>query len=209
MITWQEVDELIQRAQQPLDDPWLEKLNRDCTPPQPYYRFLYLLAEKLHPPLALEIGVYTAVASAHLAAGLAAWDGQVIGLDINPVEPAETIKDRYGNYWFLQADASSTEAIAYTSMLIDRYGALGIVYQDSSHHYYPSLREWAIYSTFCQSDGVWLCDDILPCFSDPKVDPPGKSMVSYWETLPEPKRLFPQVLHIGNTMGLALLDRLT
>lgn len=205
MITWQEVDKLIQRAQHPLDDRWLERMNENCQPAQPYYRFLYLLAEKLHPPLALEIGVYTAVASAHLAAGLAAWDGQVIGLDINPVPKAEEIHDRYGNYWFLQADASSAEAIEYVSRLVDRYGPLGIVYQDSSHHYYPSLREWAIYSVFCQSGSVWLFDDILLCFSDPKVDPPGKSMVSYWETLPEPKRLYPQSLHLGNTMGVVLL----
>lgn len=204
MITWQEVDELIQRAQHPLDDRWLERMNENCQPAQPYYRFLYLLAEKLHPPLALEIGVYTAVASAHLAAGLAAWDGQVIGFDINPVPKAEEIVERYGNYWFYHLDATTEFAQINVQSLVDRYGSLGIVYQDSSHHFYPSLKEWELYSPFCK-DALWLCDDILPCFSDPLVDPPGKSMVSYWESLPEPKKLFPQTLHLGNTMGVVLL----
>lgn len=205
MITWQEVDELIQQAQQPVPDLWLEKLNAALPPAQPYYRFFYYLAEKLHPPLVLEIGVYQGVASAHLAAALAPWDGQVIGLDINPVPYASEIEERYGNYWFLQADACSDEAIAHVDRLMDRYGKLGIVFQDSSHHYLPTVKEWETYAPRCVYGGVWLSDDITPAFYNTDVDPPGKGMVQYWDALPVAKRLYPQSLHIGNTMGVALL----
>lgn len=210
MLSWQDIDSLIWQAQAPLPDPWLEKLNNSVPPAQPYYRFLYLLAEKLHPPLALEIGVYQGVASAHLAAALADWDGQVIGLDINPVGVAKELTDRYGNYWFMQADACSDEAVAYVDRLIDRYGKLGIVFQDSSHHYLPTVKEWEIYAPRCVFGGVWLADDITPAFWNADSDPPGKGMVQYWESLPVlEKRLYPQTLHIGNAMGIALLGQPT
>jgi hypothetical protein len=52
---------------------------------------------------------------------------------------------------------------------------------------------------------VWVCDDILPVFHDPKVDPPGKSMVEYFNERSGEKRLYPKMLNKGGTIGVIIV----
>lgn len=101
---------------------------------------------------------------------------------------------------------SSVKAVDNVQELVNQYGPIGLVYQDSSHHYLESKQEWNLYSPLCKPGAVWICDDITPAFYDPKNDPPGKGMVEYFAEIPrEHKRLYKDVLHFGNTQGIVIV----
>ena len=84
------------------------------------------------------------------------------------------------------------------------YGKIGIVFQDSSHHYNISKLEWELYQPLLDENAIWICDDIISAFHDTRVDPPGKGMVEYFNELPGEKKLYPNTLHAGNAVGVIL-----
>jgi predicted O-methyltransferase YrrM len=174
-----------------------------------YYRFLYLLALHLRPPTMLEIGVELGLGSAHMSVAAMEFGGHVIGIDqFGHDRPKKELPAKYGNYDFVEGLSTDSVTWAKVSDLVNHYGDIGLVFQDASHHYLKSKQEWGICQRFLCQGGVWVCDDIAPIFHDPKVDPPGKSMVEYWNELPVPpdrKRLYEDVLHWGNTIGVMLL----
>lgn len=196
-MDWKRIDQLINLSRLSLG-PELENLRPLNPERRRYYRFLYHLVRELQPKIALEIGVESGLASIHMAEAAKSFGGLVIGIDIQPC------RHPLGNYEFIQA--SSLEAAGYVEMLVREHGSIGLVYQDSSHHYEESRQEWALYSPMLDHRAVWICDDITPAFHDPKVDPPGLGMVQYFEGLPGDKRLYPNVLHFGNTQGIVLLN---
>lgn len=209
-MNWNTIERLITLSQRPLDDPWLEALQVQFHDPQVYYRFLYHLLLVRQPKLALEIGTYHGVGSAHLAAAAASYGGQVIGIDLNEHGTTrDSIPERYSNYHFIHGDSTQSEIIQQVRSLVERFGPIGVVYQDSSHHYEASWKEWEAYSQMLDSlahrPAVWVCDDITPAFHDKNIDPPGKGMVQYFEGLPGQKRLYPDVLHRGNSIGVVLI----
>lgn len=114
------------------------------------------------------------------------YDGMVIGIDINGFtrKPSE-------NYYFIQGDSTNITTFNKVLKMTQELGPIGIVFQDSSHHYEASKQEWALYSRLLDNNSIWICDDIHPAFHDPLVDPPGKGMVQYFDELPGPKRLYP------------------
>lgn len=199
-----EIDDIARLSVEPTGDRYLDNLaTGENLYNEPYFRFLYHLLLKYQPPVAIEIGVYFGVASAHMAAAAAQYDGTVIGIDINwHGRPAQELKQRYGNYIFLNGD--SLKLGDTVKDLLADYGALGLVFQDSSHHYEPSRQEWALYSPLVRKGGLWVCDDISAPFHDPAIDPPGKGMVQYFRGLPGQKRIY-EGLHIGNRIGVVLL----
>lgn len=185
-------------SQQPIPDLHLENI-----PGNPerrnYYRFLYHLVKWRRPYVALEIGVESGMASSYMCAG---WpQTQVIGIDIHtlPMMPAP-------NYHFITGDSTAMRTWAKVGAMVQDFGRIGIVYQDSSHHYEASRKEWELYSSLLDRDAIWICDDITKAFHDPKVDPPGLGMVQYFERLPGDKRLYKDVLHFGNTQGIILVN---
>lgn len=159
--------------------------------------------------MCLEIGVEHGLASAHMCAAAAAYGGQVAGVDVNGhCIPARKLGEWYGNYHFIQGNSTADETLREVEVLTEFYGKIGLVFQDSSHHYWASQAEWRAYTHYLGKNAVWVCDDITPAFHDPNVDPPGKGMVQYWEGLPvvqDRKRLYPDALHFGNTVGVVLL----
>lgn len=196
------LDPLVARAGSPLKDGWLEALQEKhlqgrC---EPYYRFLYWLVKFAQPEVALEIGVHTGLASAHMCAAAAEYGGWVVGLDINakPV-PEKLLEQRYGNYTFIHKD--STRALPDVEQVTVARGALGVVFQDSSHHYHASRLEWDLYRPLMRNGGFWVCDDITPAFWNADVDPPGKGMVQYFSERSGDKRLYPD-LHHGSVIGV-------
>lgn len=201
-----QIEQLIQMARQPLPDIWLENLQETFSEHHNYYRFLYHLVLTRKPKVALEIGTYFGIGSAYLAAAASTYGGQVIGLDINNHEMMSVIiPERYGNYHFIQGDSTRAETYGQVYELVEEFGRIGVVYQDSSHHYEASCQEWAMYTRLLDSSAIWVCDDITPAFHDPNIDPPGKGMVQYFEGLPGQKRLYKDVLNWGNTQGVILL----
>lgn len=198
---WQEIERLIQLSQQPIDDLELERI-----PGNPerrnYYRFLYHLARWLQPYVALEIGVEGGFASAYLGAATLGYGGHVIGID----HEDKRIVAAQGNYHFIIGKSTAMRTWAQVGAMVQDYGKIGIVYQDSSHHYEASRQEWDLYSGMMDSSAVWICDDITKDFHDKKIDPPGMGMVQYFEGLPGEKRLYKDVLHFGNTQGIVLVN---
>lgn len=86
---------------------------------------------------------------------------------------------------------------------VEEHGKLGVVFQDSSHHYEASRKEWNLYSQLLDENAIWIADDITKDFWDKNIDPPGKGMVQYFEELPGEKRLYPYAG--SNCQGIILL----
>lgn len=136
------------------------------------------------------------MASAYMCAA----GSQVIGIDI-----LTNIMAMPDNFHFIHGDSTDLYVYEEVVKLTYKYGNIGLVYQDSSHHYLPSKREWGLYSQLLAPNAIWICDDITPAFWDEKVDPPGLGMVQYFDELPGDKRLYPNVLHYGNIQGILIL----
>lgn len=205
-MDFNQIEQLIQLAQQPLPDPWLESLQLKFNDPQNYYRFLYHLVLARRPQLTLEIGTYHGVGTAHLTAAAATYGGHVIGLDLNTHGTTrDDIPERHDNFHFIQGDSTRAETYGAVWDLVCEFGPIGVVYQDSSHHYRASCQEWEMYTRLLDQGAVWVCDDITPAFHDPLRDPPGKGMVQYFNERPGQKRLYQDVLHYGNAQGVILL----
>ena len=204
-MNFRQIDRLAAKANNPLNNVWLEALQVAFGERHKYYRWLYHLVAHYQPKVALEIGVHWGIGSAYMCAAAKSYGGQVIGVDI--VKHNEYILERltncYENYYFLHMD--STEAGDTVKALTDQHGPLGLVYQDSSHHYNASKQEWELYQPLTELGAIWLCDDITPDFYNPEIDPPGKGMVQYFEELPGEKKFFANDLHYGSIMGVVLL----
>lgn len=188
----------------PIKDSWLSNLckrNESSIGPRlGYYRFLYLLVAAMQPRYALELGVETGLASAHMARAAMRYGGHVIGIDINQYSIPETELSKIYNYTFILGD------IIDKFYVVDRIvgNRLGLVFQDSSHHYDASIAEWNTYSPLMKPGSVWVCDDIHKSFHDPKVDPPGKGMLEYFHNLPGKKKLYPYA-NGGNAIGVVII----
>lgn len=166
-----------------------------------YYKFLYRLVEKRRPFTALELGVEFGIASACMVAAAKIYGGSVIGVDLNSHDIPARELPVYGRYDFVIGD--SVHVVDDVHRLVRRYGPIGVVFQDSSHHYAPSIEEWNLYSRLLDENSVWVCDDITPAFFESGVD--EGSMVDYFNQLPGEKRLYPDRLHNGNTVGVVIV----
>lgn len=169
-----------------------------------YYRFFYHLVAKTRPAIALEIGIHHGHGVLHMAYG---YPGTIaVGIDWQADYYAAENYDKYnpGNCIMLNLDSTTDKARSSIEELVDIYGPIGIVFQDSSHHYLPSRREFEIYSQFLATGAIWCCDDVTPSFHDPQRDPPGKGMVEYFNELPGDKRLYDK-LHHGSVIGITIL----
>jgi len=198
-LTFENIEKLIAISDQKLD-PWLEERNPLS---HPYYRFLYHLVLNFKPKVAVELGTSFGRGSAHMCAAAKTYGGQVVGLDVNYHKlAAEELPAKFDKYQFLQGDACAEESVNKVQDIVDEYGQIELLYQDSSHHYLKSKEEWRIYRPLTKH-GIWICDDISAPFHDPLVDPPGKGMVQYFDELPGNKRLYDN-LHLGNVQGIII-----
>lgn len=160
---------------------------------------MYHLLKWRQPYVALEIGVEGGFASRYMAEAARSYGGHVIGIDLHLASLDN------GNYHFIEGDSTAMRTWARVGAMVQDYGRIGVVYQDSSHHYEASRKEWDLYSNYLDNNAIWICDDITPAFHDPLIDPPGLGMVQYWEGLKGDKRLYENVLHYGNCQGIILL----
>lgn len=172
-----------------------------------YYHFLHLLVKTFKPQVSIEIGVENGIASAYMCKAADEYGGLVIGIDFNALGRLvnETLPSGFS---YVLINEYSQRALSRVDSILSRYGdkPVGLVYQDSSHHYQDSKDEWRLYSQFVR--GLWICDDISPAFHDPAIDPPGKGMVQYFEELPGDKRLYPQLYPNGvnNVQGVVIVE---
>jgi len=199
------INRLVYLAQSPIISPYLDRLwsleaDHLCQR-RNYYRFLYHLVRETRPAACLEIGVEHGLASAHMAVAAAEYGGIVIGVDHNdyPI-PGEIMPEELRNFYYIIGDSTSPNTLATVTALLEGR-TLGVVFQDSSHHYAPSVTEWELYTPLCAKGSFWVCDDITESFYEPGVD--EKSMKAYFDERPGRMKLrFPDILHRGNTIGV-------
>ncbi len=174
----------------------------------PYYRFLYYLIKEMQdetgyekPCTTLEIGTYRGYGAMYMGAALRDTESMALAIDLNKADPPED------TFQMITGDSTDINTVHKVEKYVEHFGKIGVLFQDSSHHYLPSKREWELYRGMMDKHGIWICDDITPAFHDPKVDPKGKSMVEYWNEIPEDfekKHLFLE-LHHGGCVGVILL----
>ena len=157
-----------------------------------YMTFLYLLVREMKAKTCLEIGIYRGAATCHMLFGGA----EVIGIDILK------IRLNYKGFYFLNMDSGHPEALEEVKKIIGDK-KIDIVFQDGSHWYRSSRRDWELYSPLLAEGGVWICDDVTENFYDKKKDPIGKGMIEYFEELPGDKKLYDD-LHQGTTQGIII-----
>ena len=134
------------------------------------------------------------------------YGGLVIGIDNRP-DPTKLVTITLPTqFYYIYLQEDSCKALRQVKAVIDTLGPkpVGLVYQDSSHHYKASKIEWNLYCPLVS--GLWVCDDITPAFHDPRIDPPGFGMVQYFDELRGDKKLYKEVLHHGNTQGLVICE---
>jgi len=136
------------------------------------------------------------MASAYMCAA----GSQVVGIDI-----LTNIMAMPNNFHLIHGDSTNIDTYDEVVRLVVEYGRIGLVFQDSSHHYLDSKLEFHLYSQLLAPNAIWICDDITPAFYAEGVDPPGKGMIQYFDELPGEKRLYQDVLHRGNRQGIVLL----
>lgn len=209
-MTPTEIHELVGLAQEewkPYPSMWLKRrLNEymeHISTRFNYYKFLYLLVQRMKPDVMLEIGVEYGLASGHMAIAARDYGGQAIGIDLHYHHiPGKQLTSHCPNFSYLVGDSTSTDISMRVKEYTDWHGNIGLVFQDSSHHYAPSVMEWDTYSRMLMPGAIWVCDDITSAFYEEGVD--EKSMVTYFDELPGTKLKFKDVLHYGNTMGVVL-----
>jgi hypothetical protein len=202
-----DIDALVEKAHEPLDNMWLDFIMSQAIDSSPvrliYYRFLYHLMLLRKPQVALELGVEFGVASAFMVEAAKTFGGLVIGIDMNWNNiPGELVRDYCGNYEYITGDT----LLSFPLVRDICVGKLGVVFQDSSHHYNASITEWDLYTSILDTDAVWVCDDIHRSFHDPLIDPPGKGMLEYFHSRPGVKKLYPELYGKGveNAVGVIL-----
>jgi cephalosporin hydroxylase len=202
-----DIDRLVAMSYAPINDWWLDqeiwpRVSTFASARIRYYRFLYHLVRVLKPEVCIELGVEYGGASAHMARAAQVYGGIVIGVDHNKHElPDRVIPRMCENYVYEVNDTLSAWGLLNTWDGVR--GHVGLVFQDSSHHYAPSVEEFELYSQFLAPGAVWVCDDITKDFFEEGVD--EFDMVKYFDDLPGEHIKIPDVLHIGNTIGVILL----
>lgn len=163
-----------------------------------YYRFFYHAVREIKPKIALEIGIDYGHTLVHMAAGNPST--LVIGIDWR--KNCAQDMPKFPNVRLVYENSLNSGEII--SHLVDKHGKIGLVFQDSSHHYNDSHKEFKLYSQFLSDGAIWACDDVMNIFHDPLVDPPGKSMETYFNELPGRKKLYKK-LHRGSVIGVTIL----
>lgn len=200
-LTFTKLNALAKLSAKPLKDKKLEKLQAKYfgNYRHQYYRFLYHLVLEQKPKLVMEIGLgWETLGITHMAAAADTYGGYALGIDI--LNPRYDNAAEYDNYHFLKID--STKARKQVMEMVDKFGPLGVVFQDSSHHYDQSVAEWSNFVDLLDKNAVWVCDDITENFYRPGLD--EKSMVGYFDDLPGHKKKYTE-LHEGTTIGVVLL----
>lgn len=154
-LTERKLKELVAKSAKPVL-PELEKIQLELYGEHRhyYYRFLYLLVQYLQPPIAIEIGAHQGVGLAHLAMGM---KGLAIGVDIED-RRLPFVRDLKHKFF----EKKSTALYQDLNKLTAKHGSVGVVFQDSSHHYHESIEEWKTLAPFLHQNAVWVSDDITP-----------------------------------------------
>lgn len=155
-------------ARQALDAPIYDS---PLFPPSVYYRFLRILADKLRPAVAVELGVCGGGGSLYMALGNP--DGMVIGVDIARDHPEQMdhIERRCPGFRFWLGDSVKSARGVY-----EVFGQVGLLFIDTDHTRQTTFAELEAWRPFLTHDAVICFDDLL-----------RPDMLGVWEDLPGEK----------------------
>ncbi len=204
---FEEIDKLVLLSAKPLGDKYLEGLQERNVNPEKYYRFLYHLVLNRKITLSLEIGLLHGLGSIHMSVAARNHNGHVIGLDRTTDFLWDVEIEKLDNFSWIVGVSTLGSTLKKVRDVVDQYGKIGLVYQDSAHHYYESHEEFELYQQFLSDDCIWIVDDITKDFHDDDYDPPDKTMVEYFVELPYAKKSYWNVLHKGSTQGVVLIGK--
>ena len=164
-----EIDSLVDLSAKPLNDKYLEGLQGRMTHPEKYYRFLYHLVLTKKPVLSLEIGLLHGLGSIHMAVAARNHNGHVIGLDRTTDFLWDIEIGKLENCSWIVGVSTLDSTLKMVRDVVDQYGKIGLVYQDSAHHYYESCEEFELYQQFLVDDCIWIVDDVTKDFQSPNA----------------------------------------
>jgi cephalosporin hydroxylase len=119
--------------------------------------------------------------------------GLVLGIDLQDVGFAALF--RWERFAHVKDSSIDRPTYVYVRDWAEWYGGIDVVFQDSSHDYDESCKEWDLYSPLMTEGGVWVCDDIVPGF---------EGMERYFAERPGVHFEFPE-LHPEDNVGVILL----
>jgi len=144
-------------------DPWLDARYEEDIPIighlNPYYRTAFLIARTYRPRFTVELGIWRATWSAHVAA--ANPQGTVIGIDIHredkvAQQKARDVEARYSNFHYVNAWTWDAGPV------VKSWGKpIEMLYIDAWHHYEHAMREWELYSPMLADGALVICDDLF------------------------------------------------
>jgi len=156
---------------------------------EPYHRFLHEIVATYKPDVALELGVYRATATCHMA--MANSETMVIGIDHMFQPEAYVYTKKYSNTTLVEGDTVGSLDIVRQLIGNKR---IGLLFLDSEHDGDTPWREFVAYRPLFEEECLVCCDDILG------AEPSKSKMREFWDKLPGEKielnYLHPAINHL-------------
>ena len=189
-------------AEEPLGIPFLDGRYQEQISiighTNPYYRLFYYLAQEFQPRRCVELGVWQATTSAHVAAACPECD--CIGVDIwredeNAYYRSIEVQEQYANFRIIRGWTEDPEIIKQVPVPID------LLYIDGWHDYEHSNQDWENYGSGMKSGGVVVCDDLYD------HNESFQGMRKFWKEMQSRGRHYLSMqLHPGIPFGIVILD---
>ena len=139
-----------------------------------YYGFLYYVMQDFNLRVALECGVYSAIATEHMIESRP--DSMVIGIDWEFQPQYVEVYNRHpNNVVFICADTTSTSTVNRVSNILEGK-TIDLLFLDSTHDGITPQMEFQLYLFMLSNETLICCDDIR----DPR-------MKDFWKWLPGTK----------------------
>lgn len=205
-----EIMEVIKEAarmaaeEMPTGDPFLDDQYINgfpAVPPQPYYKFLWLLAKTFEPKLSVELGTWRAFASSHICGGSPP-GSTTVTIDIHREDKEaqkyvqEVVVPHFGGK-LVYINAWTWDAVPVVKA---RGVPIDLLYIDAWHHLEYVKREWDLYTPLMNKQSIIFCDDLFD------ADGATIGMVEFWKGIEQPKFFFTPEwrLHEWIPMGVVL-----
>lgn len=150
-----------------------------------YYRWLNGVIRYYYINNIVELGVYMATATIHMA--IANQLARVVGIDIKFQDAAYNAARNYPNIWLIEGDTCSAAPIV--DMVLDNE-KIELLFIDSEHDGDTPTRELETYLPRMASPSLIVCDDIY----DPRME-------EFWRTKVPGHRLELPTLHMNPANG--------
>ncbi|KKN38136.1 hypothetical protein LCGC14_0756580 [marine sediment metagenome] len=129
----------------------------------PYLRFLAAIVAKYQPPVCVELGVYMATATMHMALGSAY--SMIIGVDRDFHPAAKHNVERFSNIVLIEGDSTSVVTKLEVADVLPwnrlNKELIGLLFLDSTHDGDTPKMEFNLYKTLFAEECLVVCDDLL------------------------------------------------